>query len=112
MPDFEWRATAVADLAAIGDHVADDDPDAAKALKHEIEEKASRLTDKHLRLYRVGRVDGTREMVVRPDYVVIYAGDPETMTILRVRHAAQQWPEDLTRERPLLPVNCFRGLLA
>ena len=45
VPDLEWRATAVADLAAIGDHVANDDPDAAKALKHEIEEKASRLTD-------------------------------------------------------------------
>ena len=36
-----------------------------KALKDEIEGKTSRLPD-NPQLYRVGRVDGTREMVVRP----------------------------------------------
>ena len=28
-------------------------------------------------MYRVGRVDGTREMVVRPNYIVVYAESPE-----------------------------------
>jgi plasmid stabilization system protein ParE len=31
-------------------------------------------------------------MVVRPNYVVIYTEDQERVTILRVLHAAQQWP--------------------
>jgi len=43
-------------------------------------------------LYRAGRVSGTREMVVRSNYVVIYTEDTCAVTILRVLHAAQQWP--------------------
>ena len=91
MPDLEWKAAAIADLLAIIDYISDDNPDAAQALKDEIEAKTSRLTDQP-HLYRPGRVDGTREMVVRPNYVVVYADTPDTVTILRVLHAARQWP--------------------
>jgi toxin ParE1/3/4 len=31
-------------------------------------------------------------MVVRPNYIVIYAEDDHTVVVLRVLHAAQQWP--------------------
>lgn len=92
MLKLEWKATAIADLLAIVDYISDDNPDAAQALKDEIEAKTSCLPD-HPKLYRVGRVDGTREMVVRPNYIVIYAENNSTVTILRVLHAAQQWPE-------------------
>jgi toxin ParE1/3/4 len=90
--NLEWKATAIADLLAIVDYISDDNPDAAQALKDEIEAKTSRIPD-NPQLYRVGRVDGTREMVVRPNYIVIYAEDAKAVTILRVLHAAQQWPE-------------------
>ena len=92
MPNLEWKATAVADLLAIIDYIADENPDAAQALKEEIENKTSCLPD-NPKLYRTGRVDGTREMVVRPNYIVIYAEDVAAVTILRVLHAARQWPE-------------------
>ncbi|HID06130.1 MAG TPA: type II toxin-antitoxin system RelE/ParE family toxin [Armatimonadetes bacterium] len=92
MLKLEWKATAIADLLAIVDYISDDNPDAAQALKDEIEVKTSRIPD-NPQLYRVGRVDGTREMVVRPNYIVIYAEDAKAVTILRVLHAAQQWPE-------------------
>lgn len=91
MPDLEWKATAIADLLAIIDYISDDNPDAAQALKDEIEAKTSRLPE-HPQMYRVGRIDGTREMVVRPNYIVVYADNIDTITILRVLHAAQQWP--------------------
>ena len=91
MPDPEWTVTAVADLLAIIDYISEDNPDAAQALKDEIEDKTSRLRE-HPRIYRVGRVDGTREMVVRPNYIVVYSENTETVTILRVLHAARQWP--------------------
>ena len=91
MPDLEWKATAIADLLAILDYISDDNPDAAQALKDEIEAKTSRLLE-HPQMYRVGRVDGTREMVVRPNYIVIYSDDPSSIVILRVLQAAQQWP--------------------
>jgi len=91
VPDLEWKATAIADLLAIIDYISDDNPDAAQALKDEIEAKTSILPE-HPQMYRVGRVDGTREMVVRPNYIVVYAEDPDTVTILRILHAAQLWP--------------------
>ena len=83
---------AVADLMAIVDYISDDNPDAAQALKEDIEAKTSRLRE-NPRLYRIGRVEGTREMVVRSNYLVVYAEDTRTVTILRVLHAAQQWPQ-------------------
>jgi toxin ParE1/3/4 len=91
VPDLQWKATAIADLLAIVDYISDDNPDAAQALKDEVENKTSRLLE-NPQLYRAGRVNGTREMVVRPNYIVIYAEDATAVTILRVLHAAQQWP--------------------
>ena len=66
----EWTATAVTDLLAIVDYISDHNPNAAQALKDEAETKVSRLPE-HSQLYRVGRVDGTREMVVRRNYIVV-----------------------------------------
>lgn len=91
MPGLEWKATAIADLLAIIDYISDDNPDAAQALQNEIEYKSARLPE-NPQMYRAGRVDGTREMVVRPNYIVVYTETPGTVTILRVLHAAQQWP--------------------
>lgn len=71
---LEWRQVARADLLAIVDYISDDNPDAAQQLKDEIEDRVSKLPD-HSKLYRPGRVAGTREMVVRPNYVVVYAED-------------------------------------
>ncbi len=88
---LEWRSTARADLLAIIDYISDDNPDAAQTLKDEIESKVAMLRT-HPMAFREGRVEGTRELVVRPNYVVVYLVDPKTISILRVLHAAQQWP--------------------
>ncbi len=92
MQDLEWKAAAVADLMAIVDYISDDNPEAAQVLKDDIETRVSRLRE-NPRLYRVGRMEGTREMVVRSNYLVVYAEDAYTVTILRVLHGAQQWPQ-------------------
>ncbi|WP_143290560.1 type II toxin-antitoxin system RelE/ParE family toxin, partial [Burkholderia pseudomallei] len=44
------------------------------------------------RLYRAGRVSGTREMVVHHNYIVVYSIDAEVVEILNVKHARQRWP--------------------
>ena len=90
---LEWRETARADLLAIVDYISDDNPDAAQRLKDDIEAKAAQRPE-HSQLYRPGRVAGTREMVVLAHYLVIYAEDNQSVTILRVLHAAQQWPPE------------------
>jgi toxin ParE1/3/4 len=88
---LEWRAAARADLLAIVDYISDDNPEAAQQLKDDIEAKVAKLPE-HPKLYRPGRVAGTREMVVRRNYVVVYVEDARAVSILRVLHAAQQWP--------------------
>lgn len=91
MPELEWTVPAVADLMAIVDYISDDNPDAASALMQEIEAKVAQLPA-HPKRCRPGRVDGTRELVVRPNYIVVYAENPAAVTVLRVLHAAQMWP--------------------
>lgn len=91
MPELEWKAAAVADLMAIVDYISDDNPDAALALMEEIQSKVAQLPA-HSKRCRPGRVEGTRELVVRPNYIVIYAETATAVMVLRVLHAAQMWP--------------------
>lgn len=91
MPELEWKETAVADLMAIVDWISDNSPAAALALMAEREGKVAHLPANPKR-GRPGRVEGTRELIVRPNYIVIYAETPETVTVLRVLRAARQWP--------------------
>ncbi len=91
MLELEWLKFARDDLLALIAYIADDSPDAAQRLKDEIEDKVAKLPA-HPTLYRLGRVQGTREMTVRPNYVVVYRADDRRVSVLRVLHAAQQWP--------------------
>lgn len=91
MPALEWLPAARSDLLAIVDYISDDNPEAAQRLKDDIEAKAAALLD-HPQLYRAGRVADTREMVVRSSYVVVYREGAQAVTIVRILHAAQQWP--------------------
>ena len=91
MPELEWSATAVSDLMAIVDYISDNNREAAIALMDEIHGKVGQLPF-HPRKCRPGRMDGTRELVVRPNYIVVYAETPAVVLVLRVLHAAQMWP--------------------
>ena len=89
---LEWQQAARDDLIAIVDYISADNPDAGQRLLEDIVDRAAVLPDDP-RLYRSGRVAGTREMVVRSNYIVVYAEAERAVTILRVLHAAQQWPQ-------------------
>jgi addiction module RelE/StbE family toxin len=84
---------ADADRESIFDHIAKDNPAAALELDEEFEAKAESAA-KNPKLYKPGRVPGTREIVVRPSYIMIYRieDDGDTLAVLRVLHAARQWP--------------------
>lgn len=84
---------AMADRDAIMDYIAADNPVAAVELDDAFEEKAE-LARQRPTLYRPGRIPDTREIVVRPTYVMVYRieDDGDTVVVLRVLHAAQQWP--------------------
>jgi len=89
-PRLEWRLQAEDDLLAIMEHISDDNPDAAQELKDKIEDKAAKLPD-HPKLYKPSlRVKGLREIVVTPNYIVLYRETPELVEIVNVVHTRQQ----------------------
>lgn len=88
-----WRPAAIAERVAIMEYIARDNPLAALELDEEIESKADALL-KHPKLYKHGRVSGTREMVVRSNFLVVYELIGADVVILSVLHAARQWPPD------------------
>ena len=83
---------ASADREAILTLIAADDVNAAIALDEAFEAKAE-IARQRPTLYRAGRVAGTRELVVRPNYVMVYRVLPDTIEVLRVLHASQRWPK-------------------
>lgn len=91
MARLEWRQQARDDLLTIIDYISDDNPDAAQRLKDEIECKAKALLE-HPKAYPPGRVATTRELVIRNNYIIVYHESAGMITLLRVLHAAQQWP--------------------
>ena len=65
----------------------------ASALAKLIRARAGRLSEPPT-LFRKGRVRGTREMVVHPNYLVVYRVQERgrRVEILRVLHTTRQWP--------------------
>lgn len=86
-----WRPAAIADHKSITAYIAQDNPRAAIEMGDMLIQKAAQL-DQHPTLGRVGRVKGTRELVVHPNYILIYRIVGKVAEVLRVKHAAQKWP--------------------
>jgi toxin ParE1/3/4 len=86
-----WKPAAIADRKRITQHIARDNPRAAIEMGDMLMQKAETL-DLHPMLGRVGRVEGTRELVVHPNYILIYRVVGKVAEVLRVKHAAQKWP--------------------
>ena len=86
-----WTKPAAADRREIRAYIAQDNPHAALALDELISEKAAHLIDRP-QLGRPGRVAGTRELVAHRNYIVVYDVTGELVRVLRVLHAARQWP--------------------
>ena len=86
-----WTRLASADRKSIRQYIAIDNPRAALALDALIAEKAAHLV-RHPRMGRPGRVKGTRELVAHRNYILIYDIAGAVVRVLRVLHAARQWP--------------------
>lgn len=87
----KWQPQAQEALWAILDYLSDRNYYAAEALQKTIEETAEALPQ-HPYLYRPGRVSGTREAVVHPNYLVIYRIATDHIAIVDVLHARQKYP--------------------
>ena len=86
----EWRPEARAELRAILEYIIERNAAAASELNEAIEAATTALPD-HPYLYRMGRIPGTREIVVHPNYLVVYR-ITDWVEILTVLHARQEYP--------------------
>ena len=86
-----WLETASQDLDQILGYIEERNLLAALNLQESIEYAVSQLPF-HPYLYRLGRVHGTRELVVHPNYFVIYRVAISAIEIVNVMHARQQYP--------------------
>ncbi|MEK6789084.1 MAG: type II toxin-antitoxin system RelE/ParE family toxin [Pseudomonadota bacterium] len=86
----DWRPEARAELWEILDYIAERNPRAADDLFFAIESVTSSLPQ-HAYLYRAGRVAGTREIVVHPNYLVVYRVT-DCVEVIAVLHARQAYP--------------------
>ena len=78
-------------LQAIEDYIAQDNRAAAVDMWLAIDDQVSRLADPNFPR-RPGRVAGTLELVVHPNYVVILEQTLDTVTVLEVLHSAMKYP--------------------
>ncbi|MFN3474271.1 MAG: type II toxin-antitoxin system RelE/ParE family toxin [Blastomonas sp.] len=86
-----WTIEAQADHDDIIGYIADRNPDAAERLKKLFDGCAKQLLE-FPRMHRAGRVAGTREAIVHPNYLLIYNIEPDAIVITAVLHARQQYP--------------------
>ena len=86
-----WTPEAIQDRDDIYDHIEADNPAAALALDNLFSKKADRLVD-HPGQGRPGRIVGTRELVAHRNYILVYDLAEDLVRVLRVLHAARQWP--------------------
>lgn len=86
-----WTPEATQDRDESYGYIEADNPAAAPALDELFAEKAGRLID-HPGLGRPGRVADTRELVAHRNYIMVYDLAGDLVRVLRVLHAARQWP--------------------
>lgn len=87
----KWTANARKNRERIARTIAQDDRRAAIKLDSKFE-KAGEALSIHPHRGRIGRKAGTRELVVHPQYILVYLIDTDLVTIVTILHAAQRWP--------------------
>jgi len=91
-----WLRRALANLGEEAQYIAADNPPAARTVTT-IFAAVDRLA-RHPAMGRSGRVPGTRELVVSgTPYVIPYRVRGGVLEILRVFHAARQWPSEFKK---------------
>ena len=87
MRDLIWTNRALKRLDDIADFIARDNPLRAKTFVIELSNKLEVL--KTQSLGRAGRVFGTKELVLHPNYLAIYRIKADQVQVLTILHTAQ-----------------------
>ena len=87
-----WTRAALSDLATIHAHITADNAAAANALRDRAIGFVETVLAVQPGIGRPGRVEGTREAVIHPNYIMVYRVTEGVAEILAVRHVARMWP--------------------
>jgi toxin ParE1/3/4 len=84
-----WTAAAATDLQQISDYLREHHPQYRQATLRKLYESVRSLKTSPRR-GRLGRVDGTRELLFPPmPYVAVYRVGEDAIEVLRIWHSAQ-----------------------
>ena len=86
---LKWTKTALRSVDEIAGYIAQDNPKRATSFVVELQEAVTKL-QVHPGMGRVGRVPGTRELVLHKNYIAIYRVRGDGVEILRLHHAARK----------------------
>ncbi|HEY5056641.1 MAG TPA: type II toxin-antitoxin system RelE/ParE family toxin [Acidobacteriaceae bacterium] len=87
-----WTKQANSQLDGVYAYVSQDNPEAAEEQLELIGDAVENLAD-FPELGRIGRRDGTRELVITgTPYIVVYRLRLSSVRVLAVMHGAQRWP--------------------
>jgi len=90
--ELRWTEEAAADLERITDYLFDKTPVHAPELARAIYNAPTALLSFPY-LGRVGKKQGTRELVLAPlPYLMVYRISGDVIHIARILHGAQKWP--------------------
>ena len=93
MKQVVWFHRATSSLEQIGDYIAQDNPQAAYQVVQKIRKTGDSLAQ-NPELGRVGRVEGTRELVIPGlPYILPYYIKGNLIIILHILHTARKWPD-------------------
>lgn len=85
---LKWTRSALTDLQQILDYIAQDNPQAARALAAGFRQTAEHLT-RHPFIGRRGELEGTRELMLHRNFLTTYRVSSEAVEILQIWHVAQ-----------------------
>lgn len=91
MLDLIWEPDAAAQLDEIIDYIGARHFSAAERLERAFYDKLE-MACKFPEIVRPGKVSGTREIVVHPNYLAIYQITATAIDVIRVLHARRQYP--------------------
>lgn len=91
MLPVNWKTKVQDDLAEIIDYIEQHNALAAQDLHETIVQTAENLPLMPY-LFRRGRIPGTRECVVHPNYILVYHVGKQAIEVLRVLHSRQRYP--------------------
>jgi toxin ParE1/3/4 len=91
----DWFYKAVQSLEEIGRYIAKNNPAAAYEMVVKIKKAGDSLAQ-NPQIGRIGRVKGTRELIVSgTPYILPYRIKGDKIQILHVLHGARRWPDKI-----------------